>query len=407
MLRSLCVLDTPSEERFDAVTRLAQQLFQVPLAAVTFVDEDRVWIKSCQGVNLSQVERGISFGAHAILGDHPMVVPDATADLRFYDNPLVVSEPNVRFYAAYPLKASNGERVGTLSIADRRPRRFSSADEATLATLGGIVERELQAGTSEDLVTGLLTRRGFMLAGKYCADWCRSLDRSWAIRLLWATNTEVRDRANSLPAADARAIASALRAALGPRDVVARLSENLFGVVQVGAFEEEGASFGSALALGGRVEVDNRAAITIDESCVVFDSASSRSFDEQLIDSWIELHLEIRRRAVEDRMVATDAEMLLLAAFTAIYRSLPLVAPRLRRRGSLFECGYGTICCVNANDRLSQIRLHPAVLESFCNDRAKRSQLLKRIAAGIERALDAELEYYDLRSVKGADLPPS
>lgn len=404
MLRALCVLDTPSEERFDAVTRLAQQIFQVPLAAVSFVDENRVWLKSRQGVDFTQIDRGVSFGAHAILRDQLMVVPDATVDIRFYDNPLVTSAPNVRFYAAYPLKASNGDRIGALAIADRRPRDFSSKDEAMLTTLGGIVERELQAGADHDLVTGLLNRRAFMFAGKYCADWCRSLGRSWAIRLFWIANAEYRVGSSSLSAADASAIAAALRSALGPCDVVARLSENLFGVVQVGAFGEEGRNPDS---LVDQIDMSDRAAITIDESCVVFDNASSRSFDEQLIDSWIELHLEIRRRAVEDRMVSEDAEMLLLTAFTAIYRSLPLVAPRLRRRGSLFECGYGTICCVDANNRLSQIRLHPAVLESFCNDRAERAQLLKRIVADIERALEAKLDHYDLRTVQGADLLPS
>src|SRR4051794_32668002 len=98
-LRSLNILDTPPEERFDRITKAAAQAFRVPIALVSLGDADRQWFKSKVGIDLTQVERELSFCAHAIHGDDPFVVPDASVDSRFADNPLVLGGPCVRFYA--------------------------------------------------------------------------------------------------------------------------------------------------------------------------------------------------------------------------------------------------------------------------------------------------------------------
>lgn len=95
-LRSLNILDSSPEERFDRLTRIAKRLFNVPIALVSLVDEGRQWFKSSQGLSASETSREISFCGHTILGDGVFLIPDATQDERFHDNPLVIGEPNVR-----------------------------------------------------------------------------------------------------------------------------------------------------------------------------------------------------------------------------------------------------------------------------------------------------------------------
>lgn len=143
-LRSLCVLDTPPEERFDRITRLACHLFDVPIAVISLVDHARQWFKSRQGLDVCETPRSVSFCGHAILDPDVFVVPDARQDPRFADNPLVTGEPFVRFYAGQPLASPGGARVGTLCIIDRRPRRMPAADMERLRDLGAWVERELE-----------------------------------------------------------------------------------------------------------------------------------------------------------------------------------------------------------------------------------------------------------------------
>ena len=142
-LYSLDVLDTPAEERFDRITRLAKGLFEVPIVLISLVDEKRQWFKSRQGLTACETSREISFCGHAILGDELLVIEDATADERFHDNPLVVQEPEIRFYAGCPLRDAAGLRLGTLCLIDTRPRRLSAAAREQLRDLGRIAEGEL------------------------------------------------------------------------------------------------------------------------------------------------------------------------------------------------------------------------------------------------------------------------
>jgi diguanylate cyclase (GGDEF)-like protein len=164
-LQSLRVLDTPAEEQFDQITRMAQRLFNVPIALVSLVDADRQWFKSCQGLEATETSRDISFCGHAILAPQMLVVEDATLDERFHDNPLVRNAPGIRFYAGYPLHAPNGHRIGTLCIIDRAPRRMSAADLELLADLGKLTEHQIRAlsmATTDEL-TKIPNRRGFYI----------------------------------------------------------------------------------------------------------------------------------------------------------------------------------------------------------------------------------------------------
>ena len=123
-LHSFNILDTEHEERFDRLTRMAKRLFGVPIALVSLVDESRQWFKSCFGLSISETSRDISFCGHTILGNDMFIIPDTSLDERFADNPLVLNEPYIRFYAGYPLIAPNGSKLGTLCIIDTKPRSF-------------------------------------------------------------------------------------------------------------------------------------------------------------------------------------------------------------------------------------------------------------------------------------------
>jgi hypothetical protein len=137
------VLGTPAEERFDRVTRLCRRLFGVEMAFVNLVDRDRTWTKSASGFAVEEVPRGDSFCTHAIQEEDGLVVGDTRADGRFSDNPFVSADPGVRFYAGMPISGPGGHRVGTLCVADSRPRQMSPADRELLRDLALWVEKEL------------------------------------------------------------------------------------------------------------------------------------------------------------------------------------------------------------------------------------------------------------------------
>jgi len=141
-LYALKILDTPPEERFDRITRLARHLFNVPITAITFIDTNREWQKSCHSPP-PQIPRAISFCAHAILDRATLIIADALLDERFADNPLVVGEPKIRFYSGHPLTAPDGSRVGTLCLIDHQPRRLSEPELALLTDMAAMVESEL------------------------------------------------------------------------------------------------------------------------------------------------------------------------------------------------------------------------------------------------------------------------
>jgi PAS domain S-box-containing protein len=144
-VRALAILDTPAEQRFDRITRIAADLFRVPIATITLIDANRQWFKSCIGLGVRETPRAFSFCAHAVLADDTLVIPDARADPRFADNPLVVGEPGIRFYAGHPLSSPDGYKLGTLCLIDRVPRTLDAADLARLRDVAKIAENELNA----------------------------------------------------------------------------------------------------------------------------------------------------------------------------------------------------------------------------------------------------------------------
>ncbi len=143
-LHALQVLDTPLDRAFERMTQLARDLFDVPIALVSLVDKERQWFKSHQGLEICETSRELSFCAHAVAIDAPLIIEDTLHDERFIDNPLVEGLPRIRFYAGYPLRPTDGMAIGTLCLIDRQPRDFSPRDLKLLESLAGQVEELLR-----------------------------------------------------------------------------------------------------------------------------------------------------------------------------------------------------------------------------------------------------------------------
>lgn len=156
-LRSYGVLDTPPEDSYDALARLAAQLCDAPIASVTLIDHDRQWAKALHGPGSVEDPRESSFCSDAVAAGAVLVVPDATADPRYATNVLVTSGPQIRAYAGVPLIGRDGLPVGTLCVLDQRPRAFTPGQLRTLAVLADQVVALLEQ-RRRDRTSGLLDR---------------------------------------------------------------------------------------------------------------------------------------------------------------------------------------------------------------------------------------------------------
>lgn len=146
-LKSYHILDTIEEAEYDRITRLASIICEVPISTITLIDEERQWFKSKIGLEDRETERDISFCQYAILDTQLLTVNDAHADERFKNNPLVVGDPHIRFYAGYPLIDPNGFALGTICVIDRKPRQLSEKQEEALKIL------------SEEIMSLIIERR--------------------------------------------------------------------------------------------------------------------------------------------------------------------------------------------------------------------------------------------------------
>ncbi|TGK86467.1 hybrid sensor histidine kinase/response regulator [Leptospira montravelensis] len=143
-LKGLEILDTPEEEMFDEITKLASMICNVPISLVSLIDETRQWFKSHHGLHTRETPRSLAFCSHAILGDELFVVPNAKLDPRFKNNPLVNEAPNVIFYAGIPLALDDHIKLGTLCVIDNKPRELNENQIQMLRLLGKQTIRLLQ-----------------------------------------------------------------------------------------------------------------------------------------------------------------------------------------------------------------------------------------------------------------------
>jgi GAF domain-containing protein len=142
-LYELLLLDTPPEKRFDTIVEFAASEFDVPVCLISLIDRDRQWFKARFGMAACTTPRDISFCGHAILQPDILVVPDALADPRFADNPLVTHDPLIRFYAGAPLRMPSGHTIGTLCLIDTKPRTLDQIELNILSSLRDLLIMEL------------------------------------------------------------------------------------------------------------------------------------------------------------------------------------------------------------------------------------------------------------------------
>lgn len=298
-LNALQVLDTPAEERFDRIVRLAARFLNVPIALVSLIDDDRQWFKSCLGLSAAETSREISFCGHAILRAGPFIVADARLDERFADNPLVVGDPNIRFYAGQPIHTRDGHPIGTLCVIDNDPRVFGTEDQLTLRDLAALVEAELDlqrlSKAQRDLVAELDETRRRAAIDSLTRAWNRDaifdvLGREFENARLGGQKITVAmmdtDRFKAVndqyghPVGDEvlRQVADRIRASLRPYDAVGRYGGEEFLVVMVGCEELEAAVVAERIraSVGGLPTVTNggEIAVTISIGVVTCDGSS-------------------------------------------------------------------------------------------------------------------------------------
>lgn len=231
-LHSLSLLDTPREERFDRLTRLAKRIFGVSMALVSLVDHKRQWFKSADGLETSETSRDVSFCAHAILKDDGLVVPDAHEDVRFADNPLVTGAPNIRFYAGWPLVAQNGSKLGTLCVLDPQPRDFSAEDLRLLADLAAMAQQEINihALDTQDNKTKLYNRRGFKVVAQHALRQAERDSKSCRLVVCGLDNFKAINQEFSYAEGDKALLSFAeqMRRTFRGADVLARVEGGMF-----------------------------------------------------------------------------------------------------------------------------------------------------------------------------------
>jgi diguanylate cyclase (GGDEF)-like protein len=245
-LHALEILDTPPEERFDRITRLARRIFDVPIALVSLVDADRQWFKSADGFVCEQTPRSTSFCGHTILEPELLVVPDALQDERFRDNPMVTGEPRVRFYVGCPLTIPGGLNLGALCLMDHQPRMFGDEDRENLRDLARLVVRELVAfelATTDEL-TGCFNRRAFKNMAVHVLEVCRRTGAGATLAYFDLNGFKQINDSYGHAEGDRALVefVNALRAGIRSTDLVGRLGGDEFAALFVGTREGKDAN---------------------------------------------------------------------------------------------------------------------------------------------------------------------
>lgn len=296
-LRALNILDTPSEERFDRLTRMAKRMFNVPIALVSLVDENRQWFKSCIGLEVSETARDISFCGHAILGDDVFIIADTAEDERFKDNPLVLDAPFIRFYAGCPLNLPNSRKIGTLCIIDTEPRHLEQEDIDLLKDLASMVESEIaavQMATIDEL-TNISNRRGFNELAQKSIDYCKRNELEASLVYFDLNNFKpINDTFGHIEGDQAlTTFAELMKNNLRESDIFARLGGDEFVVLLLNT-PPKGACFAVEKFQQSLDEYNQQANrgydITFSHGVVKFDPDKHNTVDELLADGDVQMY---------------------------------------------------------------------------------------------------------------------
>jgi diguanylate cyclase (GGDEF)-like protein len=159
-IHSLDLFYTPLEERFERITRVARRALQVPVAAISLLNEDKQWFKSAAGWGISELPREQAICKLTVAGESLLTIADTTADPRIAELPIVVSAPRFRAYAGHPLVDEHGAIVGTFCVFDLRAREFTPADRQTMLDLTAMAQRELLSDRLTNAHSALTSKLG-------------------------------------------------------------------------------------------------------------------------------------------------------------------------------------------------------------------------------------------------------
>lgn len=241
-LHELRIIDTPPDPVLDRICAFAQDLLNVPMVAVTFLDEETQWLKNRRGMEVDRTSRDVAFCNYTVLDDEVLVVPDATEDSRFADNPLVTGEFGLRFYAGVPLALEAGVPVATLCCLDKKPRRFSELHKKILSDLGAIAltqlrlhkrNLELDWASKHDGLTRLPNRRALHLALEAAADDASRRGHKLALMFIDVDRLKEVNDTRGHDAGDAllREVAARLRTHVPGSALAARIGGDEFAVL--------------------------------------------------------------------------------------------------------------------------------------------------------------------------------
>lgn len=233
------VLDSPREFQFDRITALVEKVLNVPMCAVSLIDADRQWFKSCIGLNVSQTSRNISFCTHTIKARQPLHITNATLDERFADNPLVKGKPFIRSYLGVPLSTPDGYNIGSLCAIDTKARTFTADQIAVLKSFAMVVvdELELRRVAQTDHLTGAATRRSFCLELDKALAHFRRTGAPATLLMLDVDHFKLVNDTYGHPVGDMvlRTVAAGLMGRLRMNDVLGRLGGEEFGILLRGS----------------------------------------------------------------------------------------------------------------------------------------------------------------------------
>jgi diguanylate cyclase (GGDEF)-like protein len=242
-LHALEVLGTDADERFDRFTRLAQRLFDTPIALLKLTGSDRYWVKSRVRLHPTTPLPELAFCSVALLGEELVIVPDTTRDGRLQNHPLVVDLPEIRFYAGCPVRAPDGSTLGTLCVIDHEPREVGEEDARMLEDLARMLEQELQSLSlaTLDALTNLTNRRGFDAIAEHTIAMCRRVDEPATLLYFDLDGFKPINDTLGHAAGDRvlRTFARNLQATFRDSDVVARVGGDEFCVLLTGATTED------------------------------------------------------------------------------------------------------------------------------------------------------------------------